>query len=80
MGAATRFITSAPVLRILLGQEDHNLSTSIRRGTWASILACGEASVVPGLVVLLVANAALRPAGPSPGDLGRMGQALWPRA
>ena len=31
-------------------------------------------------VVLLVANGALRPAGPSPGDLVRMGQALWQRA
>lgn len=30
-------------------------------------------------VVLLVAKAALRPAGPSPGDLVRMGQALWQR-
>ena len=31
-------------------------------------------------VVLLVADAALRPAGPAPGDLVRMGQALWLRA
>lgn len=30
-------------------------------------------------VILLVANAALRPAGPAPGDLVRMGQALWQR-
>jgi len=31
-------------------------------------------------VVLLVANSALRPAGPAPGDLVRMGQALWQQA
>ena len=30
-------------------------------------------------VILLVANPALRPAGPAPGDLVRMGQALWQR-
>jgi phosphatidylserine decarboxylase len=31
-------------------------------------------------VVLLVAARGLRPAGPAPGDLVRMGQALWQRA